>query len=163
MSSSLRHWMAEGRAASALDVQGAMEARTTLYRHVERWFERFDLVATPTLARPAVPIDTDPLGSVEIEGIEAGGLRDGWYPYTHPFNLTGHPAITLPAGFVAASSSAATQGPEGGQPGTGPGAVELPVGLQLVGPWLADAEVLGAAAVFEQLRPWAERWPPLGP
>ena len=43
MSGSLRRWMAEGRKASALDVQAAMEGRTALLRQVEQWLTRFDL------------------------------------------------------------------------------------------------------------------------
>ena len=69
-----------------------------------------------------------------------GIIRQNWYPYTHPFNLTGHPAITLPAGF-------ATDG--------------LPVALQIVGPYADDAAVIRAAALFEQLRPWADKTPDL--
>lgn len=129
MSSTLRHWMAEGRAHGAIEVQRAMEARTRLFRQVQAWFEEIDMLATPTLAAPALPADQDPFQPVMIDGGAAGGLRDGWYPYTHPFNLTGHPAITTPNGFT-----------EGGLP-TG--------GLQLVGPWLSDARLLGVAAAFE--------------
>ena len=60
--------------------------------------------------------------------------------FTFPFNLTGQPAATVPCGFTA----------EG-----------LPVGLQIVGRWHADATVLRAAAGFEALQPWAETRPPL--
>ena len=138
MSASLRHWMGEGRGISAVAVQEAMAFRTRLYRLVEAWFERYDLVLTPTLARTAVAADHDPLGQIEIEGVPAGGLRDGWYPYTHPFNLTGHPAITVPAGWASDG---------------------LPTGLQIVGPWFGDREILRAAALFERERPWQDRWP----
>jgi Asp-tRNA(Asn)/Glu-tRNA(Gln) amidotransferase A subunit family amidase len=66
--------------------------------------------------------------------------RAAWYPYTHPFNMTGHPAITLPSGWTKDG---------------------LPLGLQIVGPWLADDKVLHAAACFERARPWADRRPSL--
>ena len=137
MSESLRRWMAEGRRASALDVQAAMEDRTTLYRHVEGWLERFDFLVTPTLACPALALDHDPAGEVHIEGVPCGGLREGWYPYTHPFNLTGHPALTVPCGWTAAG---------------------LPVGLQIVGRYLDDAAVLGVARAYELVRPWAPHY-----
>jgi len=129
MSATLRHWMGEGRSHGAIEVQRSMEARTRLFRQVQSWFEEIDFLATPTLAAPALPADQDPFQPVMIDGAPAGGLRDGWYPYTHPFNLTGHPAATLPNGFTA-----------GGLP-TG--------GLQLVAPWLEDARLLAAAAAFE--------------
>lgn len=137
MSDSLRRWMAEGRAASALDVQAAMEGRTTLYRHVEQWLARFDFLVTPTLSRPAVSIEHDPSGEVEVAGELCGGLREGWYPYTHPFNLTGHPAVTVPAGWTTAG---------------------LPVGMQLVGRYLTDGEVLGVARTYELARPWQSHY-----
>lgn len=130
MSSTLRRWMAEGKAHGAVEVQRSMEARTRLFRDVQSWFEEIDVLATPTLAAPALPADQDPFQPVMIDGGEAGGLRDGWYPYTHPFNLTGHPAITVPNGFTAAG---------------------LPTGgLQLVGPWLDDARLLSIAAAYEE-------------
>ncbi len=72
-----------------------------------------------------------------MDGVLAGGLREGWYPYTHPFNLTGHPAVTVPAGWTKAG---------------------LPVGLQLVGRYLGDAELLGVARTFELARPWQRRY-----
>lgn len=129
MSSTLRHWMAEGRAHGAIEVQRSMEARTRLFRQVQSWFEEIDVLATPTLAAPALPADQDPFQPVMIDGQNAGGLRDGWYPYTHPFNLTGHPSLTVPNGFTAAGLPAG--------------------GLQLTAPWLDDARLLSVAAAFE--------------
>ena len=74
----------------------------------------------------------------EIDG-RAVGWR-GWIAYTYPFNVTGVPAIVLPAGRTV----------------TG-----LPVGLQLVGRRLDDARLLAAAAAFEAAAPWADHWPPV--
>ena len=39
--------------------------------------------------------------------------------------------------------------------------VNLPVGLQIVGKRFAELTVLQAARAFEQVRPWADRQPPL--
>jgi aspartyl-tRNA(Asn)/glutamyl-tRNA(Gln) amidotransferase subunit A len=64
-----------------------------------------------------------------------------WASFTYPFNFTGQPAATVPAGFTA----------------TG-----LPVGLQIVGRRFADLTVLQASAAFEAARPWAQRRPDLG-
>ena len=139
MSETLRRWMGEGRSYGAIEVQQAMEARTRLFRQVQSWFEEIDFLATPTLAAPALPADQNPYEPVIIDGGPAGGLRDGWYPYTHPFNLTGHPAITVPNGFTASG---------------------LPTGgLQLVAPWLEDARLLSAAAAFETACPADDRRP----
>jgi len=139
MSASLRHWMAEGRSVSGTDVRRAEAARTTLFRQVQAWFDDIDLLVTPTLACPAIPVDSEATGDVVIEGEPVpGGYRAGWYPYTHPFNLTGHPAVTVPCGWTS-----------GG----------LPVGLQIVGRWFEDALVLRAAAALEAAHPWADHHP----
>ena len=139
MSDTLRRWMGEGRSFGATEVQSAMEARTRLFRQVQSWFQDLDFLATPTLAAPALPADQNPFEPVMIDGGDAGGLRDGWYPYTHPFNLTGHPAVTLPNGFTDAG---------------------LPTGgLQLVGPWLSDADLLAASAAYESAQNWTNRRP----
>jgi len=139
MTGSLRRWIAEGRETSAVAVQDALGVRTAAFRQVQSWFETADLILMPTLARPAIAASHDVADPIEIEGKPTGTTREAWYPYTHPFNLTGHPAITVPCGW------------------TGDG---LPVGLQIIGPWLADARVLRAAALFEAARPWCDRRPP---
>ena len=59
---------------------------------------------------------------------------------TYVFNLTGHPAISVPCGFT-----------EDG----------LPVGLQTVAARHQDAALLRAAAAFEVAAPWAHLRPPL--
>lgn len=58
----------------------------------------------------------------------------GWTPFTALANLTGQPAASVPAGL------------------TGDG---RPVGLQIVGRHLADAQVLSVCAAFEAILPWA--------
>ena len=140
MTETLRYWTKKGADYSAVDVQTAMQIRTTVFRQVQSWFDDVDLVVTPTIARPAIPIDHDPREPIEIEGKTLDEPRASWYPYTHPFNMTGHPAITLPSGWTKAG---------------------LPVALQIVGPWLADGRVLHAAACFERARPWTDRRPVL--
>jgi aspartyl-tRNA(Asn)/glutamyl-tRNA(Gln) amidotransferase subunit A len=119
-------------------LQEAMFERTRVFREIQGWFDRYDIVATPTLSRTALAIDHDFFAAIEIDGGTADTVRKAWYPYTLPFNLSGNPAVTLPCGF---------------------GADGLPIGLQLVGPHLGDARLLRAAALFEMARPWADRRP----
>ncbi|MSO76800.1 MAG: amidase [Alphaproteobacteria bacterium] len=140
MSDSLRTWMAQGRQYGATDIQDSLAQRTSVFRAVQAWFEDCDLVVMPTLAGPAIAADHDAMAPYVIAGRAVGALRAAWYPYTHPFNMTGHPAITVPCGWTAAG---------------------LPVALQIVGPWWSDDRVMRAAALFEQARPWAERRPML--
>jgi aspartyl-tRNA(Asn)/glutamyl-tRNA(Gln) amidotransferase subunit A len=140
MSLTLMRQMDEGAHYSATELQEAMFARTRIYREIQGWFQHYDMIATPTLACAALAIDHDFFAPIEIDGEPTDTVRKAWYPYTHPFNLSGNPAITLPCGWA----------------GDG-----LPVGLQLVGPHLGDARLLGAAALFEASRPWVHRTPPL--
>jgi aspartyl-tRNA(Asn)/glutamyl-tRNA(Gln) amidotransferase subunit A len=123
---------------SATELQEAVYKRTTLFREVQSWFNEFDLVVTPTLSRTALEIDRDLYDPVMIEGKKAGIVRQAWYPYTHPFNLTGHPAITLPSGFHSDG---------------------LPTAIQVIGPFASDHEVLRCARLFEISNPWSDRFP----
>jgi aspartyl-tRNA(Asn)/glutamyl-tRNA(Gln) amidotransferase subunit A len=138
MSDTLIRQMDTGAAHSAVALQEAMFARTRVFREIERWFPKYDLVATPTLSRTALSIDHDFFAPIDIDGETADTVRKSWYPYTLPFNLSGNPALTLPCGFA----------------GDG-----LPIGLQLIGPHLGDARLLHAAALYEAACPWAERRP----
>ncbi len=97
-------------------------------------FEQYDLLLTPTIACPPFPVGLD--NPPEVAGRAVPSY--GWIPFTYPFNMTGHPAASVPCGF------------------TGNG---LPVGLQIVGRRHDDAAVLRAAAAFERTRPWRERRP----
>ena len=117
-----------GRAYSAVDLCEAQFARTAFFAKVQDLLSRFDVIASPTLSAPALPVDIDPLGRIKIAGQDAGTIRGAWYPYTYPFNLTGHPAVSIPCGT---SSSG------------------LPIGLQLVGRWHEDAYLLSVAEAFE--------------
>ena len=125
---------------SGADYQRAMFQRTDLFRRVQGWFETADYLVTPTLACTALPIDQDLFEPIRIDGVEAGELRRNWFPYTMPFNITGHPALSLCCGFDR----------EG-----------LPIGLQIVGRFRDDASVLRAAALYEASETWGDRWPDL--
>lgn len=130
-----------GAGFSTEDYRRAQLARTRLFRHIQRLFERYDVLITPTLTRSALPADFDALnGVVEVDGQPAGTTRQGMSPYCYPFNLTGHPALAVPSGFA----------------GDG-----LPTSVQLVGPWYRDMDLLNLGAVIEQDRPWADRRPPI--
>jgi aspartyl-tRNA(Asn)/glutamyl-tRNA(Gln) amidotransferase subunit A len=138
MSDTLVRQMDTGAAHSAVALQEAMFERTRVFREIEGWFQQFDLVATPTLSRTALPIDHDFFEQIEVDGVRCGTVRQSWYPYTLPFNLSGSPAVTLPCGFA----------------GDG-----LPIGLQLIGPHLGDAKLLRTAALYEAARPWSDKRP----
>jgi aspartyl-tRNA(Asn)/glutamyl-tRNA(Gln) amidotransferase subunit A len=135
---SLRESIERGARWSAVDWANAVAQRTTVYRRVGALFQRFDFLLSPALGRPALAVDDDPYEPITIAGESAGSIRGAWYPYLWPFNLSGHPAISLPCG------------------GSSDG---LPVGLQIVGPWHADRRVLALAAHLERERPCARPMP----
>lgn len=113
---------------SGVDYQEAMFARTALFRRVQSLLAGRHLLAMPTITRTALPIDQGLFGTIEIDGRQFDSVRPHWFPWTMPFNMTRHPAISLPCGF--------------GRDG-------LPIGLQLVGRFRADAELLRVSALFE--------------
>jgi aspartyl-tRNA(Asn)/glutamyl-tRNA(Gln) amidotransferase subunit A len=117
---------------SAVDWVRAHDRRTLLFRAVQQLFERFEIIATPTMIAPPKPLDAG--GSIATE------MYAEWAAPLYPFNLTGHPAISTPAGFTAAG---------------------LPVGLQLIGPWFAEERLLRVAASLETASAWHERRPPM--
>ncbi len=109
-------------------------ARYEFREKVRAFFERFDLLMTPTLPVPAFDVGRDVPPELEGESIVA------WVAYTYPVNLCGLPAASVPCGFTR----------------TG-----LPVGLHMVSRAMCETDVLRAAAAFEAARPWADRRPPI--
>jgi Asp-tRNA(Asn)/Glu-tRNA(Gln) amidotransferase A subunit family amidase len=135
----LRELWEKGREISAFDFYRAtVFFRGEFYWKLCDFFERYDLMLTPTLAVVPFPHPGGPAGPAEIDG-EPIERFAGWH-LTYPFNITGQPAITVPCGFSA----------EG-----------LPIGLQIAGRRHADADVLRAAAAYEQAAPWAQHRPPV--
>ena len=119
---------------SMVDYVKAITARQAMVDTLRRFFERYDLLLTPTLCLPAFPLGI--VGPREVAGRTVTHL--GW-TLCYPFNYSGQPAVSVPAGWTSSG---------------------LPVGLQIVGRRLDDALVLRAAATFEALRPWIARRPP---
>jgi aspartyl-tRNA(Asn)/glutamyl-tRNA(Gln) amidotransferase subunit A len=130
--------LALAQKVSGVDFQQAMFDRTTLFRRVQALLSQADLLAMPTLTRTALSIDQDLFGSIEIDGRAFDNLRPHWFPWTMPFNMTGHPAVSMPCGF--------------GRDG-------LPIGIQLVGRFRGDVELLRVAALFEASQDLLDRWP----
>lgn len=132
-------FMERGRAFTAHQLRDAQFARTRLFRQIQSLFDTYDILATPTLTRTALPTSFDAAhDQIVIEGTTCGITRQGWSSYQYPFNLTGHPAITIPSGF-------ADDG--------------LPTGLQLIGPWTHEPTLLHLASALEADRPWAQHRP----
>jgi Asp-tRNA(Asn)/Glu-tRNA(Gln) amidotransferase A subunit family amidase len=122
----------------AVAISKALGVRTVVRRSIAELFERVDVLAWPTVAAPAPPLDNP---TVEVPS--------GTYPadYVNPrqggiANLTGVPAISLPVGRSSDG---------------------LPIGLQLLAPWGRDELLLDAAEALERAsgREWVDAAPVL--
>lgn len=135
------------------------QVRTMQYaaRTVGNFFERYDVLVTPTVAEPAPPVGALQLTAADQRLLAAAGvMRAGklllaanavetiavksfaFLPYTPLFNITGQPAMSVPLHWTAAG---------------------LPVGIQFVGRFGDEATLFRLAGQLEQARPWADRKP----
>lgn len=105
----------------------AQNLRRRLRAAYDRAFEACDLLLMPTTAMKAAPLPGPDAGPEEITGKSWAPIRN-----TCGFNVTGHPAISIPCGM-----------------GDG-----LPIGLMLVGRHWEEATIYRAAAAFEQSGDW---------
>jgi amidase len=144
------------REVSAADFASSMGTLRDVSRQVSTFFERYDLVLTPTLARPP-PL----IGELLPKGFEKrvqtlaaatssslllklGGGIDGsvdrvfdFVPFTPLANFSGLPAMSVPLGEADA----------------------LPIGVQFVGRFGDEATLFQLAAQLEQAAPWASLRP----
>jgi len=137
MNSNLVWNIEKGFPLTAQQVGMAEKERTALYHRVRQFFERYDLLLTPTVAVPPFPVEMP--YPQEINGKPINNYQE-WLYLTYAITVTGLPAISVPCGWTA----------EG-----------LPVGLQIVGRRLGEATVLRAAAAFEAIAPWQDKRPPV--
>ncbi len=127
------------RAAEDHSAEAYIEMRTRKYAYVNaihRFFEEYDLLLTPAVSVAAFPAEL--LMPEDWPQHEWDWVQ--WAEFSYPFNMSHNPAASIPCGFTEKG---------------------LPVGLQIVGPRMADLEVLQASAAFEAARPWADRRPEL--
>jgi len=125
----LREGFLRVRASAADDLAYAYARRTALIGWTAAAFARFDVLMMPTL-----PLEAFPIGQIHPTEIAGRAVRiHDAFPYTHPFNLSGHPALALPAGMTDAG---------------------LPASVQFVAPRFREDMLLRLGRQFEQARPW---------
>ena len=112
----------------------ALRRRDEMLTAVAEAFDEVDFLMTPTTATTAFAAEGPP--PFEIAGQRVGGM--GSVPFTAPFNISGQPAVSIPAGLSA----------EG-----------LPVGLQVVTRRHDDELVLACGLLAETNRPWPKLAP----
>jgi amidase len=99
-------------------------------------FDGADLLLTPTV--PVLPPRVGEIGLSDAEGAFRAFAPLG--AFTAPFNISGQPAASIPAGMSQSG---------------------LPIGVQVVGRLEADDDVLGISYQLEEAAPWRHRVAPL--
>jgi amidase len=122
-----------GRKLSAVDYLSAVEYVQAWTRRLSGWWHKgYDLLLTPTVAEPPPPLDS-------FEAPNTGLRSAQLTAFTYPFNLSGHPAISLPCHTDAG----------------------LPIGVQLVAPHGHEKLLLRVSAELEETMTWTTRTLPL--
>lgn len=135
LSPTVVHYTKRGLSLVAADIASAEAARGKIYQDTLTFFERFDLLVTPTVIAP--PFAADQLHLMEVEGHRFADFFE-YLALTYAVTLTTCPAISVPCGFTKSG---------------------LPVGLQLVGRPRGEGPLLAAAAAFESQQPFAALLP----
>jgi amidase len=124
------------RKMSSIEYLAALAQLQALARSVIACFAEYDVLLTPALAeRPLAIGECDGLGEQPLEDFARSGR---FTPYTALINVTGQPAISVPAGF----------GDDG-----------LPTNAQLIAKPLGDDTLLQVATQLEAIRPLTARRP----
>jgi len=125
------------RSTSAADYARAVAWLQSVARRIVAFWAEVDVVLTPTLALPPVPVGWQEA----VDGAFEQLLRNTVFtPFTAVVNLTGQPAMSLPLHWNDAG---------------------LPVGVQAIGPPAGEALLFRLAAELEEARPWRDRRPPV--
>ena len=148
-----------GKSMRAVDYANAARSLQMATRDIDRFFEDYDMLLTPTLGKPPFQI-----GKLELSGAELvlskiiGRLNASWLlqavglveklaaetfdfiPSTPLFNVTGQPAMSVPLHWNAAG---------------------LPIGMQFASRMGDEATLFRLAAQLERARPWKDRRLPI--
>jgi amidase len=118
---------------NAADYVRATAGMRNVSRRIVAFFDDYDLLLTPTLAQPPVPI-----GALEDDDPWTQFANAGRFtPFTQVANITGLPAVSLPLSWSDG----------------------LPIGVQLVGRPADEATLIRVSAQAEEARPWRDRRP----
>jgi amidase len=148
-----------GRQYRATEYSKALNSIQRMGRQIGDFFEKYDVMLTPTLAKP--PLVT---GELQLEGwqaigtkllgrLNAGGIIKrftnlealskqffSFMPYTMLFNATGQPAMSVPLYWNDSG---------------------LPIGMQFVGGYGDEATLFRLAGQLERAKPWFDCMPPI--
>jgi amidase len=131
-----RYLRERGKATSAADLIFAQAYLQFIVRGAWKTLNQFDVVLTPTLASPPVPVGY----FEEVEPPENFERQKRFTPYAAMYIVTGQPAVSVPLHWT-----------DGG----------LPIGVMLAGRMGDEATLISLSAQLEAARPWRERHPAL--
>jgi amidase len=123
-----------GQRPSAIEYQRILLRRMAFRGQVNALFKHIDLLLAPT--QPLSPLS---LATIRTLGTQPR-LIAKLQRYTCPFNMSGHPSITLPGGMSAAA---------------------LPMAFQLIGAEFREDTLVRAGAAFQSVTDWHRRRPPV--
>jgi amidase len=118
-------------------IAAAVGARSAIVARALKFFERFDALVAPVSQVLPFPVEVDWVREIEGEPMEN---YVAWQRTCSRVTVTAHPAVGVPGGFTA-----------GG----------LPVGLQIVGRYRGERDLLRLAQAFESATGFGLRRPPL--
>ena len=123
-----------GVSATVKDFVRSMSRRKLVYDKFYQYFKKYDILLTPTTGLPAFELGI--LFPTQINGKMVSPTA--WAPLVSVFNMTGHPAASIPCGWSSDG---------------------LPVGMQIVGNKFDDLTVLQVSKTFEEIAPWQDKRP----
>jgi len=127
------------KGVNGVDFSLAQASSIQFRRAIQSWWTKgWDLLLTPTLAAPPLPIGSMPNNPERpMTPLMTAGA---WVSFTSQFNLSGQPAISLPLHRNADG---------------------LPIGMQLVAAYGREDLLIRVASQLEQAAPWAHLTPNL--
>jgi aspartyl-tRNA(Asn)/glutamyl-tRNA(Gln) amidotransferase subunit A len=133
----VRERLLVGAFVSGADYLKGQRVRRLIRDEVDQVLGGLDVLIAPTLPIAAPPVGTR---EADIDG-RAQPVRPSLVRYTRPFNVSGHPAASVPCGFTADG---------------------LPIGMQVIGRSFDEATVFRVADAYQRVTDWHTRRPPLG-
>ncbi len=127
--------------SSTLDVEAYPAALASLHRQGRRmaaFHKSYDLVMSPTLAKPPPPLGLLRTDNHDLEAYSREVVA--FMPFTQLFNMTGQPSMTVPLYWSAAN---------------------VPIGVMFSAPFGGEATLFRVAGQLEAARPWFHRVPSL--
>lgn len=130
----------EGKRILAFEYFKALDTYATLQRAMGAFFTNYDILITPMLTRPPAMVGWLGQPDDDLDGWWAKFGGDEYSPFAGVFNVTGHPAASIPLHHDAAN---------------------LPIGTHLVGRFGDEGALFSLAGQLEAARPWIARIPPV--